>query len=132
MQTTEINGFLIDNFNQYSLDTKATQGICPWSDEHRKPENRKKKCSSYDWERGLGTCHNCNKTYQLHTYKRKGDSEKNYIRPDSLETNKPVGSKIIDWFKSRGISQKTLKDLNVSEGSEYLSLIHISEPTRPY
>ena len=42
MQTTEINGFLIDNFNQYSLDTKATQGICPWSDEHRKPENRKK------------------------------------------------------------------------------------------
>ena len=120
MQTTEINGFLIDNFNQYSLDTKATQGICPWSDEHRKPENRKKKCSSYDWERGLGTCHNCNKTYQLHTYKRKGDSEKNYIRPDSLETNKPVGSKIIDWFKSRGISQKTLKDLNVSEGSEYM------------
>ena len=120
MQTTEINGFLIDNFNQYSLDTKATQGVCPWSDEHRKPENRKKKCSSYDWERGLGTCHNCNKTYQLHTYKRKGDSEKNYIRPDSLETNKPVGSKIIDWFKSRGISQKTLKDLNVSEGSEYM------------
>jgi len=120
MQTTKINGFLIDNFNQYSLDTKATQGICPWSDEHRKPENRKKKCSSYDWERGLGTCHNCNKTYQLHTYKRKGDSEKNYIRPDSLETNKPVGSKIIDWFKSRGISQKTLKDLNVSEGSEYM------------
>ena len=111
---------MIDNFNQYSLDTKATQGICPWSDEHRKPENRKKKCSSYDWERGLGTCHNCNKTYQLHTYKRKGDSEKNYIRPDSLETNKPVGSKIIDWFKSRGISQKTLKDLNVSEGSEYM------------
>ena len=130
MQTTEINGFLIDNFNQYSLDTKATQGVCPWSHEHRKPENRKKKCSSYDWERGLGTCHNCNKTYQLHTYKRKGDSEKNYIRPDfSTKTHKPVGSKIVNWFKSRGISQKTLEDLNVSEGPEYMPQTNKKENT---
>ena len=55
---TEINGFAIDNFNQYNLDTKAKQGVCPWSTECRKPSNHKKKCSSYDCERGLGTCHN--------------------------------------------------------------------------
>ena len=30
---TEINGFAIDNFNQYNLDTKAKQGVCPWSTE---------------------------------------------------------------------------------------------------
>ena len=45
------------------------------------PKNHKKKCSSYDWERGLGTCHNCNKSYQLHTYERKGATDKEYIRP---------------------------------------------------
>ena len=78
---TEINGFAIDNFNQYNLDTKAKQGVCPWSTECRKPANHKKKCSSYDWERGLGTCHNCNKTYQLHTYKRKGETSREYVKP---------------------------------------------------
>jgi twinkle protein len=119
MQTTEINGFAIDQFNQYNLDTKAKQGVCPWSEEHRKPENRKKKCSSYDWERGLGTCHNCNKTYQLHTYKRKGDTQKVYQKPKP-EVVKPPDTKVVEWFKTRGISQETLTDLMVGEGSEYM------------
>jgi hypothetical protein len=75
VENTEINGFLIDNFNQYDLKEGKTQGT--------KPENRKKQCASYDWERGLGTCHNCNQTFQLHTYKRKGNADKEYIKPDS-------------------------------------------------
>ena len=81
MQTTEINGFLIDEFNQYSLEEK-TQGICPLCSHDRKPKNKKLKCASYDWERGLGTCHNCNTSFQLHTYQRKGASEKVYVRPN--------------------------------------------------
>ena len=56
VQETEINGFAIDKFNQYGLEVGKTQGVCPWSSKCRKPENQKKKCSSYDWERGLGTC----------------------------------------------------------------------------
>jgi hypothetical protein len=100
---TEINGFEIDQFNQYNLDTKATQGVCPWADEHRKPENRKKKCSSYDWERGLGTCHNCSKTYQLHTYKRKGEAAREYVKPEQPDPEYPgmtfgIGDKIVEWF----------------------------------
>ena len=127
---TEINGFAIDVFNQHNLDTKATQGVCPWADEHRKPENRKKKCSSYDWERGLGTCHNCNKTYQLHTYKRKGESAREYVKPDfSTKTHKAPSSKVVEWFKTRGISQKTLEDLNVSEGPEFMPQTGKSENT---
>ena len=68
MSVEEINGFLIDEFNQYSLKEGAAQGICPLCSSDRKPENRKAKCASYDWERGLGTCHNCDTTFQLHTY----------------------------------------------------------------
>ena len=119
MQTIEINGFLIDKFNQHSLDEGKTQGICPLCSSNRQPKNQKLKCASYDWERGLGTCHNCNSTFQLHTYQRKGNSEKVYIRPTVSIDKKPT-SKVIEWFKTRGISQKTLEDLNVSEGPEFM------------
>ena len=118
MQTTEINGFLIDSFNQHGLEEK-TQGICPLCSHDRKPKNQKAKCASYDWERGLGTCHNCNTSFQLHTYQRKGASEKVYIRPIEVEYQPPA-TKVIGWFETRGISQQTLIDLNVGEGSEYM------------
>ena len=128
MQITEINGFVIDKFNQHGLEQGKSQGICPLCSHTRQPKNKKLKCASYDWERGLGTCHNCNKTFQLHTYKRKGDSEKNYIRPE-FKSQKPVSSKIIKWFKDRGISQSTLTDLNVSEGPEFMPQTSKTENT---
>ena len=118
MQDREINGFLIDTFNQYSLEEKA-QGVCPLCSHDRKPKNQKAKCASYDWERGLGTCHNCNTTFQLHTYQRKGASEKAYIRPEAIALKKP-SSKVVEWFKTRNISQQTLTECKVSEGSEYM------------
>jgi twinkle protein len=119
MQTTEINGFEIDVFNQHKLEAGKKQGICPLCSANRKPKNQKAKCASYDWERGLGTCHNCNSTFQLHTYKRKGETTKVYERPKN-EVVKPPDSKVVEWFKSRGISQSTLTDLKVGEGSEYM------------
>ena len=119
MQTIEINGFLIDEFNQHKLDEGKKQGTCPLCSSDRQPKNQKAKCASYDWERGLGTCHNCDQSFQLHTYQRKGASEKTYIRPEGIQSKEP-SSKIIEWFKTRGISQKTLIDLNVGEGSEYM------------
>ena len=122
MQTTEINGFLIDQFNQHQLDVGKKQGTCPLCSHDRKPEHKKQKCASYDWERGLGTCHNCSSSFQLHTYQRKGASEKEYVRPDALHVVDPeqLGSKVYEWFKTRGISQKTLDELNVTESSEYM------------
>ena len=119
MQTTEINGFTIDQFNQYSLESGKTQGICPLCSHTRKPENKKAKCASYDWDRGLGTCHNCNTSFQLHTYQRKGASERVYVRPE-VTKYLPVKDKVTEWFETRGISQKTLDDVQVAQGSEYM------------
>ena len=119
MQTTEINGFEIDIFNQHKLEAGKKQGICPLCSADRKPKNQKAKCASYDWERGLGTCHNCNSTFQLHTYKRKGETQRVYERPKD-EVVKPPDSKVVEWFKSRSISQQTLTDLKVGEGAEYM------------
>ena len=119
VEETEINGFKIDEFNQHSLEVGKTQGICPLCSHTRKPKNKNAKCSSYDWERGLGTCHNCDSTFQLHTYQRKGNSDREYVRPAAQEYAEP-SSKVVDWFKSRGISQKTLIDLRCGEGSEFM------------
>jgi len=125
MQTTEINGFLIDEFNQHKLDAGKKQGVCPVCSHDRKPKNQKAKCASYDWERGLGTCHNCNTSFQLHTYQRKGSSVKEYIKPIQPDPEYPdkdfgLGDKILKWFETRGISQSTLSDLKIGESSEYM------------
>ena len=131
VNNTEINGFLIDQFNQHNLDVGKAQGICPLCSSDRKPENRKQKCASYDWERGLGTCHHCDSTFQLHSYQRKGSALKDYVRPDALDVADPkqLGSKVYEWFKSRGISQKTLDELYVTEGKEFMPQTGKSENT---
>jgi twinkle protein len=107
------------------LEEGKTQGICPICSSDRKPKNEKAKCASYDWERGIGTCHNCNKTFQLHTYKRKGKSEKVYVKPErnavldsGLEY--PLSEKIVEWFGTRGISKETLQELQVTDGQEFM------------
>jgi twinkle protein len=126
IETTEINGFQIDEFNKHSLEEGKTQGICPLCSSDRKEKNKKTSCASYDWERGLGTCHNCDTSFQLHTYKRKGDSERIYIRPEPIEITQP-GTRVEEWFKTRGISAKTLNDLKVTEGPEYMPQTNKSE-----
>ncbi len=118
METVEINGFLIDEFNQHSLEEGKTQGICPLCSSSRKPKNQKAKCASYDWERGLGTCHNCDSSFQLHTYKRKGESTREYVKPET--TGYVVSEKISNWFADRGISEQTLSELKVREGKEFM------------
>ena len=128
VNNTEINGFQIDQFNQYDLKVGDNEGLCPMCSHERKSENKKKKCASYDWERGLGTCHNCNTTFQLHTFQRKGGGDKVYIRPESLKKD-PLTSKVTKWFGTRGISQRTLDDLNVSEGPEYMPQTNKEENT---
>ena len=119
IEHTEINGFQIDNFNQYDLEAGKTQGNCPLCSADRKSKNQKAKCASYDWERGLGTCHNCNSSFQLHTYKRKGKAEKVYLKPEPYVLQAP-GTKVEEWFKNRGISKKTLEDLRINEGPEFM------------
>ena len=119
MNTTEINGYTIETFNQYDLEAGKKEGICPLCSADRKPENRKAKCAMYDWERGLGTCMNCDEVFQLHTFERKGGGTKEYTLPE-WRNNTQLSDNAIKWFENRGISQKTLTALKVSEGSEWM------------
>jgi len=122
VETQEINGFQIDNFNQYKLEEGKTQGICPLCSADRKGEHKKAKCASYDWQRGIGTCHNCNKTFQLHTYQRKGASEKVYVKPPQKEQVEEMhlSDQVINWFNTRGISRETLYELGITESQEFM------------
>ena len=129
METNEINGFTIDSFNQHGLKEGASQGTCPLCSADRKTEHRKSKCASYDWDRGLGTCRNYDSSFQLHTYKRKGKSDKVYIRPTDPGPIAPVSTKIEEWFGTRGIESETLADLRVGEGSEFMPQTGKSENT---
>ena len=45
MNTTEINGFEIDTFNQYDLNVGKREGICPLCSHTRQPKNQKAKCA---------------------------------------------------------------------------------------
>lgn len=120
INTQEINGYAIESFNQYDLEEGKTQGICPLCSSDRKAPKQKLKCASYDWQTGLGTCHNCNTTFQLHTYKRKGDSTKEFVRPVNENISPVKNTKVEDWFKLRGISKNTLQNLKISEGLEWM------------
>ena len=128
VEETEINGFKIDEFNQHSLEVGKTQGICPLCSHTRKPKNKNAKCSSYDWERGLGTCHNCDKSFQLHTYKRKGEAEREYVKPEIKKVDLVV-DKTLEWFKTRGINKDTLDELKVTTGQEFMPQTGKSENT---
>ena len=123
MQITEINGFLIDKFNQHGLDEGKTQGICPLCSSERQPKNKNAKCASYDWEGGLGTCHNCNNSFQLHTYKRKGKSSREYVKPVKNPSHSGISEAAEKWFKDRGIEKQTLIDLGVTSGEEFMPQI---------
>jgi len=119
IETNEINGFQIDKFNQHGLEEGKSQGICPLCSHDRKKENKKQKCASYDWGRGLGTCHNCDSTFQLHTYQRKGKATKTYVKPEPFVPEE-TGTKVEEWFASRGITKQTLAELRVTEGREFM------------
>jgi len=127
MQTNEINGFEIDEFNTHKLEEGKKLGICPNCSPDRKPKNVKAKCASYDWERGLGTCHNCHTSFQMHTYKRKGEAEKVYVKPAAPNAIRTISTAAEEWFKTRGISKQTLTDLKISESSEWMPQTQKSE-----
>ena len=105
MNTTEINGFQIEKFNVHNLPVGKQDSICPLCSEERSSKNTKAKCASLDWNRGIGTCHHCNNTFQLHTFSKKGGIE--YSKPKANEKTE-IDSRVIDWFNNRGISAPTL------------------------
>lgn len=114
----EINGFEIDKFNQHGLNESAKLSICPLCSESRKKKTD--KCASLHWDTGLGICHHCGETFQLHTFKKKTEV-KEYKRP--IEWNYTnISDNLVKWFNSRLISQFTLRSAKIGEGIESMPI----------
>ena len=112
-----LNGFTIEKWNQYDLPESAKTSTCPLCSHTRK--KKKDKCLQLYWDKGLGQCFHCGELLQLHTYKRENEPKKAYERPKAPETYK-LSSKVLEFFKSRNISQRSLKAARVSEGKEWM------------
>ena len=127
MNNNEINGFEIDVFNQYELPVGERFHLSSMF-SHRSNKNQKAKCASLDWERGLGTCHHCDETFQLHTFKR--NTDKVYIKPDVVwKNNTALSDKVVKFFEDRGISQSTIKKLKITEGKSWMPQFEKEVPT---
>lgn len=101
----EINGFKINTFNQHNLKVGARESTCPLCSHNRSPRNQKAKCASLDWMTGLGTCHHCDETFQLHTFSRNTETT-TIVKPK-------LSDEVIEYFANRGISKETLTKAGV-------------------
>ncbi|PQJ31100.1 hypothetical protein BST92_03795 [Nonlabens arenilitoris] len=116
---TEINGFKIDKFNVHGIKVGDRTSTCPECSEHRQPINQKQKCMSVFWDTGLGYCNHCGSRVQLHTYKRKEESVQ-YNIPKLKENYDHVSNQAKEYFKSRGISEKTIQDLKITSNNSWM------------
>lgn len=110
----EINGFVVEKYNQYNLNDKAKLSTCPLCSESRKKKTE--KCATLHWDSGLGVCHHCGESFQLHTYKKKAEI-KVYKKPEKYN-HTDLSDNVVKWFEGRGISQFTLRMMKVGEGIE--------------
>jgi len=86
---------------------------------------RKKKtdpCCSVNLDDGTYYCHNCEKSGSLHKFKRNKVEAIKYIIP--LWKNKTeIPDKVVKWFETRKISQKTLMEMKITYGNDYFPQI---------
>ena len=118
-----VNGFEVDKYNQYGLDDKRKQNVCPKCSDERKPKNQRKKVLMCDWQRGIGTCQHCGEVIQLHTYKKKSEDfkpskMKTYQKPKT--TTSYLSDKVAAYFKTRGISKETLIKAKVGSENRFM------------
>lgn len=113
----------------YGRRSGKIKTICPQCHDQR--SNKRDKSLSVDLDKGVWHCHYCNWSgtnevrvkddWQAKAMIRK--QKKVYKLPAaqaSEEQRHQVGAKALAWFSSRGISEQTLRALNVTEGMEWM------------
>lgn len=113
----------------YGRRSGKIKTICPQCHDQR--SNKRDKSLSVDLDKGVWHCHYCNWSgtnevrvkddWQAKATIRK--QKKVYKLPAaqaSEEQRHQVGVKALAWFASRGISEQTLRALNVTEGLEWM------------
>lgn len=133
----------------YGRRSGKIKTICPKCHDLR--SNKRDKSLSVDLDKGVWHCHYCNWSgtnevrvkddWTQKSMTRKDDwqqrstirkKKKVYKLPTAQATEEQrhqVGAKALAWFASRGISEQTLRALNVTEGMEWMPQTNKPENT---
>lgn len=118
MQETIIH---IESKQEYVIYPKSNGEnnlICPVCSHTRKKKTD--KCMGYNLQKGAGRCNHCNATFvRKEENTIKNDFKVLYARPKYV-VGSDIPKNIFEWFNQRKISKKTLEDLKVSSGVEFM------------
>lgn len=133
----------------YGRRSGKIKTICPQCHDLR--SNKRDKSLSVDLDKGVWHCHYCNWSGTNEVRVKDDWTQKGMTRKDdwqqrstirkqkkvyklptaqaSEEQRHQVGAKALAWFASRGISEQTLRALNVTEGMEWMPQTNKPENT---
>lgn len=105
----------------YDIEVKKhgeNQMPCPECSQTRRKKNN--KCFSYNAEKELGYCVHCETSFVKH----QPHEEKQYIKPAiQFQNFTKLSEKMVKYFASRGISQKTILQMQIGEKMEWMPQI---------
>lgn len=88
---------------------------CPECSNKRRKKNV--KCFSYNTEKQAGYCNHCEARFVKHDPYEK----KEFVKPTfEFHNYTKLSDKLVKWFENRGISQRTLLLMKISEKKEYM------------
>ena len=122
----------------YGRRSGTVKAICPKCHDQR--SNKRDKSLSVNLDKGVWHCHYCqwsgtNEVRVKDDWQQKSTIRKQkkvYKLPTAQATEEQrhqVGAKALAWFASRGISEQTLRALNVTEGMEWMPQTNKPENT---
>lgn len=122
----------------YGRRSGKIKTICPQCHDQR--SNKRDKSLSVDLDKGVWHCHYCNWSGTNEVRVKDDWQQKSTIRKQKKvyklptaqateEQRHQVGAKALAWFASRGISEQTLRALNVTEGMEWMPQTNKPENT---
>lgn len=109
----------MERFEDYGIRLPGSQRsgnvkiFCPKC-QHSRPHPD--KSLSVDVDKGVWKCHYCNWTGALRKHNQLVDYQKKTYRLPSPRPQARLSEKALSWFGSRGISERTLEEMKVSEG----------------
>jgi len=104
------------NWSDIKIKANATGNIkttCPSCSHTRKKKND--PCLSVNIEKGVARCWNCDDV----SFKNRHEANKFDLPPQNWMNYTSLSDGMVKWFKSRGISQKTLIECKVTEEKYY-------------
>lgn len=108
---------VVDSWESLGLrinpNSDNTKVLCPLCSANRKAKNQKEKCLSISGIKGVGNCKNCETSFVI-----KKENMKVYSKPEVIQL--PVSAKTIEFFKTRGIEERTLQYFKITESMDWM------------